>query len=566
MTGGEALVKMLNAHGVELGFGMGGFQALPYYDALTRQDSLRHVLIRDEKDGAFAADAYARIANRPAVIDATLGPGATNLVSGLAESQGASIPMLALTGEVNADFAGRGGTQESDQVGMLSPAAKASISIESIARVPELTRRAISIATGGRPGPVHLNIRENVFHATASFEPSEFYAHPGSELVGGRRARPEAAAVDAAVALLRDAERPVAIAGGGVHLSQAYEEVLRFVEATRIPLATTISGKGALREDHELSVGLCGRYSRSANDLIEEADVLVVVGSKLGEIATNRWAMIGPQTKLIQIDVDVDELGHYYSPTVPLWGDAREALRDLNDALEAERGELPAASRARAERIADGKAKWFATAAESYTSDEQPINVARLLAELRGVLPGDGILVADGGFAAHWSALLFDVTQAGRTYIANRGHAAIGYGLPGAIGAKLAAPDSPVVALCGDNGFAMAMGELETALRCKAPVVCAVVNNRTLGYVKALQHALYDDRFISVDFEEVDYAAIAEANGCVGIRIDDPADLAAGFERALGESVPVVLDIRTTTDPAKMLPGVDSRTAAASAD
>ncbi len=563
MTGGEAIVRMLDAHGIELGFGMGGFQALPYYDALTRQDRLRHVLIRDEKDGAFAADAYARIANRPAVVDATLGPGATNLLSGLAESQGASIPLLALTGEVNSDFSGRGGTQESDQVGMLTPASKASLSIEQIERVPELTRRAITLATAGRPGPVHLNVRENVFHATAEFADDAFFAHPGTEVVGGRRTRPAAEAIDEALALLREAERPVAIAGGGVHLSGAYDEVEAFVERTRIPLATTISGKGALAETHELSVGLCGRYSRSANELIDEADLLIVIASKLGEIATNRWAMIRPGTKIIQIDVDAEELGHYYSPTVPIWADAREALRDLGEALDGERGALPGATPERLEQIAAGKRAWQETAAENYASEESPVNVARLIAELRKVLPDEGIIVADGGFAAHWSALLYDVTVSGRTYIANRGHAAIGYGLPGAIGAKLAAPDAPVVALCGDNGFAMAVGELETALRCGAPVVCAVVNNKTLGYVKALQHALYDDRFISVDFEEVDYAGIAEAQGCLGLRVDEPGELAPAFDRALSAGVPAVLDIRTTTDPAKMLPGVDSRTAAA---
>jgi acetolactate synthase-1/2/3 large subunit len=445
---------------------------------------------------------------------------------------------------------------------MLTPASKASISIETIERIPELTRRALTIATGGRPGPVHLNVRENVFHAKAEFGEEEFFAHPGTDRVGGRRTRPAAGAVDEAIALLRKAERPVAIAGGGVHLSQAYDEVAAFVAATGIPLASTISGKGALREDHELALGLCGRYSRSANGLIGEADLLIVIGSKLGEIATNRWAMIPPHTPLIQIDVEAEELGHYYSPTVPLWADVREALRDLVAALDAESGTLPAANRERAQLIAERKGEWLATAEESYTSEESPINVARLLAELRAVLPGDGILVADGGFAAHWSALLFDVTQAGRTYIANRGHAAIGYGLPGALGAKLAAPNRPVVALCGDNGFAMAMGELETALRAEAPIVCAVVNNRTLGYVKALQHALYADRFISVDFEEVDYAAIAEAHGCLGLRVDEPGELAGAFERALGAGVPSVLDIRTTTDPAKMLPGVDSRTAA----
>lgn len=566
ITGGEALVRMLEAHGVELAFGMGGFQALPYYDALARREQVRHVLIRDEKHGAFAADGYARITNRPAVVDATLGPGATNLVSGLAESFGASLPLIALTGEVNSGFAGRGGTQESDQVGMLTPTSKESITIRQIERIPELMRRAVSLATGGRPGPVHVNVPEEVFHASHEFSEDSFVAHTGSEAAPAQRARPTASAVDQAVEILRRAERPVAVLGGGIHLSQAYREVQRLADLG-IPVATTISGKGALPDTDPMSIGISGRYSRSANELIESADAILVVGSKLGEIATKRWTVIPSRTKIIHIDIDADELGRYYTPTVPMWADARDAFRDLNDALRAETRSLSFQRQGRQDEIAAAKAQWQNIAAEKAQSDERPITMPRLLADLRATLPDEAILVADGGFAAHWSGLFWDVPVAGRTYIANRGHAAIGYGVPGALGAKLAAPDKPVVALCGDNGFAMAMSELETLKRCGTPVICVIVNNAALGYVKALQHALYSDRFLSVDFEEVDYAAVAEAHGCVGIRVDDPAELKGAFASALAhqETDPVVLDIRTTTDPAEMLPGADSRTAQSAA-
>src|SRR5712692_5552197 len=205
LTGGEAVARMLQLHGVEYSFGMAGFQPLPYYDALARQEQIRHVLIRDEKHGAFMADGYARVKNRPAIADATLGPGATNLISGLAESFGGSIPLIALTGEVNSLIGGRAATQESDQFGMIKPTAKLSIAVDRIERVPELVRRAFTVATSGRPGPVHLNVREDVMHGRYDFPEREFYATPEAMAAGRRRVRPDAQLIDRAAAVLRRA-------------------------------------------------------------------------------------------------------------------------------------------------------------------------------------------------------------------------------------------------------------------------------------------------------------------------------------------------------------------------
>ena len=291
LTGGEAVVTMLERHGVDHAFGMGGFQPLPYYDALARQEAIRHVLIRDEKHGAFAADAFARVTNRPAVADATLGPGATNLVSGAAESFGASIPVIFLTGDVNRGIAGRAATQESDQVGMLRPAMKQVVFIDRIDRIPELVRRAFTIATSGRPGPVLIDMPEDVFHGTGEFADEALFADDAVRALGGRRCRPDDDAVERAARLLAGAQRPAAIFGGGIHLSQAYPAVERFVTESGIPAACTISGKGAIGDDHALALGLCGRFSRFANSFIREADVLLVAGCKLGEICTDRWTL-----------------------------------------------------------------------------------------------------------------------------------------------------------------------------------------------------------------------------------------------------------------------------------
>jgi acetolactate synthase I/II/III large subunit len=562
MRGGDAIVKMLQLHHVDLALGMGGFQVLPYYDALSAQNQIRHVLIRDEKHGAFAADGYARIANRPAVADATLGPGATNLISGAAESFGASLPMILLTGEVNSALAGRGATQESDQVGMLKPTVKATITINRIERLPELFRRAHTIATGGRPGPVNVNVPEDVCHGTFDFPDGDFYADPFSIEACARRPRPDPLLVEKSTALILGAKNPVLLAGGGIHLSRAYAELAEFVDLTGMPASYTISGKGSLPDSHPLVAGLCGRYSRFANQLIEKADVLVVVGSKLGEIATNRWTVIQPGTQIIHIDIDPSELGKVYRVEAGLWADAKLSLIDLSASLSGDRATLATRKKDQIAVLAALRREWMERSDPQRVSDERPIHMARLLHELRQAAPPESVIVADGGFAAHWSALLYDVTLAGRTYIANRGHAAIGYGLPGAMGAKLAAgKDVPVVALCGDNGFAMTAMEMETARRAGAPVIVVVVNNGALGYVKALQHALYDGRYISSDFLDVSYVDVAKACGCEGILVKDPEDLGHAFRTAIEMQAdrPVLVDVRTTTDPSKMLPGVDAR-------
>lgn len=564
MNGGEAVARMLQLHGVEFSFGMAGFQPLPYYDALARQEQIRHILIRDEKHGAFMADGYARIKNRPAVADATLGPGATNLISGLAESFGGSIPLIALTGEVNSLIGGRAATQESDQFGMIRPTAKMSIAVDRIERVPELFRRAFTVATGGRPGPVHLNVREDVMHGRFDFPESELYATPEATAAGRRRIRPDAQLVERAAELLRRAERPVILVGGGIHLSEGWHELTALAELTGIPVATTMSGKGAIVEQHPLSIGVFGRYSRFANDLIKQADVLLVVGCKLGEIATSRWTLLPPGATVIQIDIDPSELGKVYRIDHGLWADAKLALADLQEALEGSRAGMEERALRQAADIERRRKVWLADAEPKYRSSERPIHNARLLRELRNALPDDAILVADGGFAAHWSGLLYDVRVPGRTYIANRGHAAIGYGLPGAIGAKLAAPDKVVVALCGDNGFAMALPELETSRRIKAPVIAVIVDNQTLGYVKALQHSMYDDRFISVDFLDVDYGAVGRGFGCYGARVEDPDQLGPVLREAIASGETAVIDVMVTTNPAEMLPGIDARVAAGS--
>jgi acetolactate synthase-1/2/3 large subunit len=557
MTGGQALAEMLKLHEAGPMFGMGGFQLLPFYEAC-RALGLRHMLINDERCGAFAADAFSRVTNRPGLVDGTLGPGATNLATGLAESLNAGMPMIAIVGDANRQHAWKNMTQEARQFDVLRPLVKEAIRVEVTSRIPEHLRRAFAVATSGRPGPVLLAVPEDIAHGEHDFDASDFWVDTGTLLAQARRSRPAADDLARAAALLATAERPLILAGGGVHISEAQDALTRFAEAQGIPVAHTMSGKGAIACSHALSAGVFGRYSRIANDLIAMSDCLLVIGCKLGEIATKRFSLMPAGVPLIHADILPEEIGRTTRQDVALVGDARCTLEDLHAALGANRERA-----AWCAEVPKRMAAWRDSARERLESVEAPINIGRLLAELNKAMPEDAVLVADGGFAAHWGALFFDTKRAGRHFVADRGFASIGYGVPGGIGAQLGVgKQRRVVSLTGDGGFNMSMGELETARRAGAPFVCCIFNNAASGYVKALQHAVYGaGNYQSSDLVEMDYAAITRAMGCHGIRVTDPEKIAAALGEGLENTdTPTVLDIVVTRDPARMLPAADNRT------
>ncbi|MFT7594967.1 MAG: acetolactate synthase-1/2/3 large subunit [Paracoccaceae bacterium] len=561
MTGGEALVRMLLAFKAGPMFGMGGFQLLPFYDA-ARRLGLNHNLINDERCAVFAADAYAKVSGRVGLVDATLGPGATNLVTGLIEALNAGSPLVAIIGDAHRDHAGKNMTQETDQVSILRPACKELLRVEAVHRIPEIMRRAFAIATSGRPGPVIVDVPEDVAHGLHGFTDGDFEVDLAHAQAPALRCRPDADATQNAADLLSRAKRPMMLCGGGIHISDATAAVTALAEANGIPVAHTLTGKGAISCASPLNAGLFGRYDRIANDLIAQSDCLLVVGCKLGEIATKRYSIPGPEATVIHLDNVAEEMGRTFEPTVKLWGDARAGLTDIA-ALLGSRAEDARA--ARADYLAEIPVKmavWRDDVSERLTSTESPVHMARLITELNNHLPRDGYLIADGGFAAHWGGLLFDTKQAGRSFVPDRGFASIGYGLPGAMGVQLAAPDAVVVGLTGDGGFNMVLGELETARRMNLGVTVIVVNNAASGYVKALQHLMYGEgNYQSSDLAETNYAAVANAMGCHGIRVEKPEELEAALKEAFAETTrPSVIDVMVTRDPARMLPAVDNRT------
>jgi acetolactate synthase-1/2/3 large subunit len=502
------------------------------------------------------------VSGRVGLVDATLGPGATNLVTGLMEAFNAGTPLVVLVGNTHREHSWKNMTQECRQTDVLRPVCKEVLRIESVARIPELMRRAFAVATSGRPGPVVVDIPEDVSHAVHRFSAADFHGDAVYRGVPALRARPDRASIARAAELIAASKAPVILAGGGVHLSGAAQDLTDFVRSFNLPVAHTLTGKGAIPCTDPLNAGLFGRYDRFANQLIEEADVLLVVGCKLGEIATKRYTVPAAGKPVIHLDCLAEEFDRTVPATVRLWGDVLLGIADLNAALAPEKERLQTRWASRPADVAERMTSWRSKVAARLNSDECPVDIARLLTEINAALPADGYLITDGGFAAHWGGLLFDTKRAGRAFVPDRGSASIGYGLPGAIGAAMAAPGRPVFALTGDGGFNMMLGELETARRLGLTFTMIVVNNAASGYVKALQHLMYGaGAYHASDLSETNYAAVATAMGCHGIRVERPDRLAPAFQQALARRAgPTVIDVVVTRDPAKMLPGVDSRT------
>jgi acetolactate synthase-1/2/3 large subunit len=558
LSGGQALVKILENLGVEVAFGVPGFQALPYYNAILHSDKIRHILVRNEQAGAFMADAYARSSGKVAVCDGTCGPGATNLITGLSESFNASIPVIAITSNVVTMNSGRGANMETDQRGSIRPFVKDSIFITDAIRIPELVRKAYYTAMNGKPGPVHIDLPENVFYAEADYEECVFDVSPiAREPIA--RFIPAIDQLERACDMLQQAEFPVMVCGGGAHNSDARQEVQALAELLDIPVATTISGKGIISENHPLSMNVFGRYFRFANEYINKADVLFVVGCKLGEMSTIRWSFIRPGTKIIHLEIDPPTINKAYTTELGLVGDAKASLAQMIKILEGKGAKSNPDAPIYGE-IAASAVQWRKDVADKIDDDGMPINIAHMLAVLQKYAPDNVIMVGDGGFSAHWSSVYWTVSNNdARHYIANRGQAAIGYGLPGALGAKIANPDKPVITLSGDGGLAYSIMEIETAVREKIPVILIVVNNMCLGYIKALEHFQFGE-YISTDLSDICYADMAKIFGCYGKRVIDPKDLDKEFQDALKRTdMPSIIEVMVTTDPTKMLPGWDNR-------
>ncbi len=566
--GGMLLVELLAEHGVTHVFGSPGGQTLAMYDALAeRAPAMHHVLVRDERTGAYAADGYARVTGRVGVCDATVGPGAAKLPSGLGESLGASVPVVAVVSDLprsNAPHRDRGAASQAlDQLALLAPVTKWCASVPDAASMPALVRRAFREATGGRPGPVAIVVPQDVLDGPAP-------AHvPGD---GGRfgrfpsvRSAPDPTDVHIAAAALAGARRPFVLAGGGTLHAGAGAELLALAERLQAAVATTMSAKGIIGERHPLAVGTVGGMgTTAARAALEEADVVLLVGTKAPGGATFGWTLPRPDQLVVQLDVDPAELGRAFPLAAGMAGDARLGLAALLHALEEDgatpseggllqetgargSGSLREDRQAWAERIGDLRAAWCTERDEHRASDAVPIWPARVLGELEAVLGPEDIVVCDASLASGWGTVYLEQGSPGRRILSPRGFAGLGYALPAAIGVATAAPGRRVVVLTGDGALGYAMGEMPTVAEHGLAITVIVLNNRSLGWIRWYRRITFGRDWEEPDFSDVPYAAVATALGWTAARVTEPAALGRELSRALSAPGPSLVDVVTDT-------------------
>ena len=521
----QAIVDALKIEGIEHVFGLPGGDL--FYDALYDSPEIKPVLVREESSGAFMAMAYARMIGKPGVCYASSGPGVANLVPGVMEAESACVPLIAIGGASNASNAGMGAFQETDQISIMKPITKWAARIAQAERAPWVMRRAFSLATNGKPGPVFIEVPKDmgaIEGDVPGYVPSVYPL----------RCLGDPSMIQAAAKLLVEARRPLIIAGGGAVYSQAFQQVAELAEALDAPVMTTPCGRGILPEDHSHAFGVVGLYfSRLGERVYGEADLLLTVGSRNEDFQSGRQQFFPEGAKYIQIDIDPNEIGRNWIPDVPIVGDASMTLGALVNYVKDRIGDTGKANEW-TRKLMGAKEHHEAEVESECLTDEVPIKTRRVVWELNQVLGKDTILVNENGSQDLWSYYfpyykVLDINCC----IAPGEQTCMGLGVAGAIGAKLARPSKKVVCTTGDGAFQMFMKELPTAVQYNAPVTYVVLNNFSLGWIKFGQKRR-GDRFIATDFHaQPDFVAIAKANGCHGERVEVPADIRPALERAL---------------------------------
>jgi len=501
------------------------------------------VTTHHEVAAAYMADGYARASRRPGVCMAQ-GVGGANLAAGLREAFLSCTPVIALSGSAHPDSRYRYLYQIIEGFPMFEPVTKFNARVEKPSRLPDLLRQAYRVATTGTPGPVHLELpgrQGEVIETEADFQviiEEQFKRAPAF------RPAPDDSHVEAAARLLASAERPVILAGGGVTASGAGAELVALAEKLSIPVVTTLTGKETIPGNHPLSLGVVGTYGRwSANQALAEADLVFIAGSRVGGHATHNWRFPRPGVRTIQMDLDPAEIGRSYPAEVGIIGDAKMSLKRLIEAAKPGAGRPEWVQRAQSLR-----SEWWASVAPYANSDAVPLRPERVCKEVSEFLPEDAVMVIDTGHAAIWSGTMVDLNKPGQRYIRCAG--TLGWSFPASIGVKCALPNQPVLCFAGDGGFCYHIAELETAARLGINVVVLVNNNRALSQTKKLFDGAYGgtqrgrarDMWV---FGEVDFPAVAEAMGCLGLKVEKPGELKPALERAFSANRPVVIDVKT---------------------
>ena len=534
MIGATALMKALEKEGVKEVFGLPGGANLPMYDELGKSN-IRHILGRHEQSAAHMADGFGRVSRKPGVCFATSGPGATNLLTGIATAQADSAPMVAVTGQVPVAMIGKDAFQESDIIGMANPALKYSYQPRTPEEIPTMVKQGFYIAETGRPGPVLLDIPKDVQQNEGNIPfPDEVRVpgyHPWTD--------PDMQNTGRAVELLLSAKKPIILAGGGVIISSAFAELQSIAELLMIPVVTTFKGKGAFPENHPLSLGPIGMHGHAeANKLMTEADCVLAIGTRFSDRSVGTFEEFEKNLKIIHMDVDPAEIGKNQTTSVAVVGDVRTSLRIFGKLL------MDKAVRASDDNpwlkhVKETKQYWR----ENLKIHPGEMGAAKILRKLRELLPKESIVTTEVGQHQMWASLFFDAIHPG-TFFSSTGLGTMGWGFPAAIGAKTARPDVPVVDIAGDGSFNMTEHSLATAVLEDLPVIVFLINNYSLGMVAQWQRTFYDRRMVGVDLKKCpDYVKLAESYGAQGIRAQSMDELEKAIKDGLNSDVATVIDI-----------------------
>ena len=542
MRGGEAIIESLKNMGVKTIFGYPGGQTIPFYDMLYDAD-MEHILVRHEQCAAHAADGYARASGKVGVCLATSGPGATNLVTGIATAYMDSSPIVAITGQVPTHLIGNDAFQEADIIGITMPITKHSFQPKNPDLIPSMLKSSFEIAASGRPGPVLIDVPKEVQEGDLTKFDDSLIETPGynPNIKGNIRQ------IKKAHDLIKEAKRPLILAGAGVIISNACCELKELAYKINAPVMTSLLGKGSFDETDDLALGMLGMHGRKvSNDSINESDLLIAIGIRFSDRTTGRLDSFAPDTKIIHIDIDPAEIGKNVDIDLPIVGDAKNVLSSLNKVLSDY-------------KVTEDVNKWTDMIKQRkvdllprVTYDDVPLKPQTVIKEISEVLTADSILTTDVGQNQMWAAHFYD-TQKPRKFISSGGLGTMGFGFPSAIGAKVACPDDSVVSINGDGGFLMVCQELATVCEYDLPVIAVVLENRTLGMVYQWQSLLYDERHSQTLLgNSPDFVKLAESFGVNAVRITKPGETKEALASAIKDNEPILLDV--IVNPDELLP------------
>jgi acetolactate synthase-1/2/3 large subunit len=544
MTAAEAIVEVLAREGVERAFCVPGESYLSVMNALYRHPQIELITGRHEGGVSFMAEGYAKASGKVGVCFATRGPGATNLSIGLHTAMQDSTPMVALIGQVEKQFRGREGFQEIDLAEYFSHLVKWTAELTSAGRVPEILHRAFHIARTGRPGPVLVSLPHDMQDEVAEmlFQDASVYASP----------RPDSSAVEQAKSLLQSAERPVVIAGGGITSTKSAEELVALAERLQLPVVSAFRRFDAFPNQHPFYVGNLGLGTpRYLLELVNQADVVLALGTRFSQVTSQDYTLLNPGSKLIHVDISADEINKVYRPVLGIVADVKKFMADLQAAWDDE----AAGKLNRTRYIAAAREKYEALSTPKKVYGEDAVNLEGLIFDLMTAVPDDTIVTSDAGNFFGWLARFYrfkkECTYVGPT------SGAMGYGLPAAIGAKIAHPEKTVISFSGDGGFMMTMNELETAMRNNVPVVAIVVNNNMYGTIRMHQEKHFPERVIATSLTNPNFAEYVRILGGHGEYVETNAEFLPALRRALDSNKVSVIEVRTNPEQVSVNATID---------